>query len=381
MTVFRCFLKMAQRNSKMVVLYFAIFLTISVSIQFATEGKSMDGFEEESLDLAVIDRSGSVLAGELTQYLARHHHLVELPDDEDAIQEALFYRNVYYVVIIPAGSGEDAACKVQTIKIPGTDSAYYVDQQISQFLNRVRVLEAAGFSGQEIYERAAQIDRVQTEVGMLDKNGHGGVQAPYVFMFQYMPYIILSIICYVIGSIMIGFRSREVRRRMECSAMPPRRQNGQLVLGYLTLGGGIWLVCVLMPVLLYGKELLADPNMPLYMVNALAVTLVSLAISFTVGTLVRTEVVLSAVANVAALGMSFVCGVFVSMDVLGRGVKAAAQFLPFYWYESVNRILAMNTGFTQAQAWGIIEGLGIQGLFAAAILCVGLVLDRYVSEK
>lgn len=381
MTVFRCFLKMAQRNSKMMILYFSIFLTISVSIQFATGGKGMDGFEEESLDLAVIDRNGSVLARELTQYLGRHHHLVELSDDEDAIQEALFYRNVYYVVIIPAEFGEETGGKVQTIKIPGTDSAYYVDQQIGQFLEWVKVLEAAGCHGQEIYDKVAQIDQVETEVGLLDKNGHGGAQAPYVFMFQYMPYIILSIICYVIGCIMIGFRKKEVRLRMECSAMPPRQQNAQLVLGYLVLGVGIWMVCVLMPVLLYGKDLLADPNMPLYMANAFALMLVSLAISFTTGTLVRREVVLSAVVNVIALGMSFVCGVFVSMDVLGKGVRAAARFLPFYWYESVNQILAMNAGFTPAQQRGIIEGLGMQGLFAAAILCVGLVLDRYVSEK
>ncbi len=381
MTVFRCFLKMVKRNSRMVILYFSIFLTISVCMQLATGGKGMDGFEQESLDLAVIDRDGSVLARELTEYLGRHHHLVALSDDEDAICEALFYRNVVYVVIIPAGYGEGIEDKIQTIKIPGTNSAYYVDQQIGQFLGWVNVLETAGYDGQEIYERAAEADELKTEVGLMDKNGHGGVQAPYAFMFQYMPYIILSIICYVIGSIMIGFRDKEVRRRMECSAMPPRQQNSQLVLGYLVLGAGVWLVCILMPVFLYGKELLTDPDMPLYMANVLAVTLVSLAISFTVGTLVRKEVVLSAVVNVIALGMSFVCGVFVSMEVLNRGVRAAAQFLPFYWYESVNQILAMNTGFTRAQERGILEGLGIQGLFAAAILCVGLVLDRYMAEK
>ncbi len=371
MIVFKCFLRMAQRNAGLMILYFCIFLTICISMQFLTDGKGVEDFQEESLNVAVIDRDGGALARELTKYLGQRHHLIDMPDDPDVIQEELFYRNVHYVAIIPEGF----VGKLQTIKIPGASSAFYVDQQVNQFLNRVKVLEAAGFQGEEIYEKVAEIEEAKTEVKLLDKNGHGGVWAPYAYMFQYMPYIILSIICYVIGYIMIGFRKRDVRRRMNCASMPPQRQNAQLVLGYLVLGVGVWAVCMLMPIILYGKDCLADSNMPLYMANALAVTLVSLAIAFVVGAVVHKEVVISGVVNVISLGMSFVCGVFVSMDVLGKGVRTFAQFLPFYWYESVNQILAMNASFTAQQQWDVWKGLGIQGLFAAAILSVGLVLD------
>lgn len=379
MIVFKCFLRLVKRNCGLMILYLIIFLTISVSIQLMTDGKGTGDFQEESLDLAVIDRDGGMLAKELARYLGQRHHLVDIPDDEDVIQEELFYRNVYYVAIIPKGVEKEM--KIQAVKLPGTNSAFYVDQQIDQFLDRVRVLGAAGYQGQEIYEKAAGIEAVETEVELIDKNGYGGVMAPHANMFQFMPYIIFSIICYVIAYIMIGFRKKDVRRRMDCAAMPLRQQNLQLILGYLVLGAGVWAVCILMPVLLYGKDLLTDENLFLYMANVFAVMLVSLAVAFTVGTLVRNEAVVSSVVNVISLGMSFVCGVFVSMDVLGKGVRAFAQFLPFYWYESVNQILAMNVGFTQAQQWGILKGLGIQGLFAAAVFCVGMVLDRYVSER
>ncbi len=120
--------------------------------------------------------------------------------------------------------------------------------------------------------------------------------------------------------------------------------------------------------------------MPLYMANAFAVTLVSLAISFAISAVVRRDVIISGIVNVLSLGMSFTCGVFVSMDVLGKGIRTFAQFLPFYWYESVNQILAMNGSFTAQQQWGICKGMGIQALFAIAIVCVGMVLDRYVAE-
>ena len=71
--------------------------------------------------------------------------------------------------------------------------------------------------------------------------------------------------------------------------------------------------------------------------------------------------------------MSFTCGVFVSMDVLGKGVKTFAHFLPVYWYETVNEILSKNVEFTAGQKMGIFQGLGI--------VCAGLAIDRRRGEQ
>lgn len=384
MIVFNCFLRMIKRNCGTLILYFSIFLTICISIQLMTEGKGMENFEEERLNIAVIDQDGGTLAKELRAYLGQRHHLVKISDDPKTIQEELFYRNIYYVVTIPMDF--ERRCLVQgeklkTVRVPGTTSAFYVDQQINQFLNQVKVLKAAGYPDSEIYQKIETIEQTQPDVTLLDQNGHGGVKAPHAFMFQFMPYIVFSIICYVISYIMIEFRKKPVRRRMICSAMPPIRQNAQLFLGYLVLGIGVWALCMFLPVLLYGKDFLSDANKFLYMANVFALTLVSLAVSFTVGTVVRKPEIVSSVVNVLSLGMSFLCGVFVSMDVLGKGVQTAAQFLPFYWYETVNEMLAMHMNFTSEQWLEIGKGLGIQLLFAAAILCVGTMADQYMTKQ
>ncbi len=379
MIVFKGFLKLVRRNFSVVVLYPSIFLIICILIQIFSGGEGMADFEEESLDIAVIDRDESLLSEALVQYLGQHHRLVDVPDNPDVIQEELFYRNIYYVVTIPPDFEEkclEQGEKLPTTKIPGAYSAYYVDQQINSFLNDVRILKAAGHSSEEICEKAVEIQDIQTEVTLLDKNGHGGAWAPHAYMFQYMPYMILSTICYMIGYIMIGFREKNVRLRMNCGAMPPRQQNAQLILGYLFLGGFIWILCVLLPVFMYQKEFLKDGNMLLYMLNIFVAIVVSLAISFTMSTLVRKADIISAVVNVISLGMSFTCGVFVPMDVLGKGVKTFAQFLPFYWYEIVNQLLAENVDFTRSQQFKICQGLGIQALFAAAIVCAGMIIDR-----
>lgn len=81
------------------------------------------------------------------------------------------------------------------------------------------------------------------------------------------------------------------------------------------------------------------------------------------------------------MGMSFTCGVFVSMSVLGKGVRAFAHFLPVYWYEIVNEIIGSNAEFTVAQKTTIFQGIGIQLLFAAAILSAGLAVSKYKEQE
>lgn len=58
MIVFNCFLRMIRRNCGMMILYFSIFVTICISVQLMTEGKGMANFEEERLNIAVIDQDG-----------------------------------------------------------------------------------------------------------------------------------------------------------------------------------------------------------------------------------------------------------------------------------------------------------------------------------
>ena len=122
-----------------------------------TKGEGLNQFQEESLHIAVIDRDGGSLSKSLKEYLGEKHRLVEIEDDKKVIQENLFYRNVYYVVTIPENFEKkylEEGERLKTTKVPGTVSAFYIDQQIDTFLNDVRILKSAGFSTEEAAEEA-----------------------------------------------------------------------------------------------------------------------------------------------------------------------------------------------------------------------------------
>lgn len=378
MTVFKGFLLITKRNIHMMFLYIAIFLTIAISVQKMTGG-NQSGFAQESLNIAVIDRDGGKLARGLADYLAQYHTLVDLPDDPSVIQDRMFYREVYYIVTIPEDFEDRCLYGEELLpvtKIPGSNSGFYVDQQINTFLNDVRVMAASGFSLADAVAEVIDNSKDTAQVTMLDKNGFGGEQPLHAVMFQFIPYILISILCYSLGSIMIAFHNPDVKRRMMCSAIPVRRQNHQLVLGYVLVGIIVWLICTLMPFLLYREDFVNDPNMPYYLVNSFLMTLVALSLAFLVSTLISRNELISAVVNVISLGMSFLCGVFVDLDILGKGVRTFAQFLPVYWYELANNLLAGNQSLSRAQTVSLLTDYGMQLLSAAVILGVALVISR-----
>ena len=378
MTVFRGFLIITKRNIHIIWLYLLLFLGIAIMVQKAAGGNTSE-FEQVSLNIAVIDRDGGKLAKGLADYLSQYHTLVELPDEPSIIQDRMFYREVYYVAAIPEDFEERCLYGDETLpvtKVPGSNSGFYVDQQINTFMNDVRIMTRSGFPLSDAVQSVIDNCTDKAEVTLIDKNGFGGVQPLHAFMYQYMPYILISILCYSMSYIMIAFRNEDVKRRMMCSAIPARSQNLQLALGVAVVGIAVYGLCTLMPFLMYGKTFMKDPNMPYYLVNSFMMTLVSLSLSFLIGTLVRREEIISAIVNVVSLGMSFLCGVFVELEVLGKGVRTFAQFLPAYWYEVANGLLSNNSSLSPAQQTSLYTCYGLQILFAAAILGVAMVISR-----
>ncbi len=378
MTVFKGFLILTKRNINIMFMYIAIFMSIAVAVQ-KTSGKASDSFKQESLRIAVIDHDKGELARGLAAYLEQYHTLVDVPDDMSVIQDRMFYRDIYYTVIIPESF--ETRClhgseQLPVTKIPGSNSGFYVDQQINTFLNDVRIMTDSGFSLPDAIAKVTENGKTTAKVSLLDKNGYGGQKPDHAFMFQFMPYVLISILCYCLAYIMIAFHKPDVMKRMMCSSVPIRSQNIQLILGYFLFGICIWGIFTVMAVVLYGKGFLNDPNLPYYLANSFLMTLVSLSLAFLVSTLITREELVNAIVNVISLGMSFLCGVFVDLEIISKSVKTAAQFLPVYWYEKVNNLLSYNISFSPEQRLSLYTGYGLQILFAAAILGVGLVISK-----
>jgi ABC-2 type transport system permease protein len=137
----------------------------------------------------------------------------------------------------------------------------------------------------------------------------------------------------------------------------------------------IWVITMIIGFILYGGQLFSL-NGVLWGLNLFIFSLVSLAISFLIGSLIKTKSSIPAIANTIGLGFSFLCGAFVPQNLLGDGVLTVAKFIPTYWYIRANNLIGTLNTLSGEQLGPILICYIIQVGFFVAIIAISLVINK-----
>ena len=365
----------------LVLMYLAIFFSVTIFIQLSLEKNSAENYATSSMSIAVCNRDSSPLSEGLIQYLQNLHQVSVIPDDLSVMQEKLFYRDVEYIVQIPEDFYESCIVNgnpLSVTSVPGSYTSFYVDQQINSYLNSVRTYMAAGFTLQEASE-ASQITE-KTSVQLLEDASSNSETPSFVYYFRYLPYLFLGSLCYSMGYILMAFRKDDIQKRMAASAVSRQRQNLEGFLAMCTIGSILLAVALIGAVVLYKEEFLSSSGILYYSLNAVLMLCISLCISYLSGLFVKDTNMVNGISNIISLGMCFLCGVFVPMDVMNKNVLTVSQFLPVYWFEKVNDTLAGYHILPAETLSTIWKYMGIEALYVVALLAVIFAISRYQKQ-
>lgn len=383
MQVFRAYFKVMRASAGAISIYIAIFLGLSVAFSLAEAPQEAERFAQTRTPIAVINRDGDAsLARGLAGYLADTSRVVPYPDDPEKLQDALFFRDVDYIAIIPAGfsadflSGRD--CAVQNVTVSGSISSRYLNMRIDKYLRTARLRhQYGGDQSQEELAATVLADLAQeTPVTVLSSSAANGSERGFVFYYRYFAYAVLATIMMGVSSIMMAFNKPDLRRRNLCAPIPARSRSLQLAAGHTVFALGCWLLLVLVSFVLYGRSLLSSGLVWLYCLNTLAFTVVSASIGFLVGSSVKSVGAQAGAVNVIANGMCFIGGVFVPQSILSKQVLDVGRFLPAYWYVKVNDALSGLSRPTAGAVRPIYGDILIQLAFAAAVFATTLLLTK-----
>lgn len=385
MTVFKGYLLIIKRNLHTILMYIFIFMGITLAIQKSfTDSSAGDGFSSAKLKVAVMDRDGGSLADTLKRMLERKHHLVEIQDDAQIIQEELYYRNVDYILVVPEGAEEllrQGEMAVQSISVPNTLNCYYARSQINVFLNQIGIYLNCGYSMEEACAKALKLSETGAEVTLLDVNGNAGERELYNYYFGYMPYAFLGATIMAVSLVLLEFKRTDIRQRMESCAVPFWKQSLAMAGAFLAIGAAIWLICIVVQTILYQGGIFRSEHRIFYLLNSLDCLLVSLALGFLAGMISGGPSSLSGINNVFSLGLCFLGGIMVPLEMLGEGVQKVSRFLPTYWYSVINGILGDYKTLGEELSGTIWKGLLIQLLFALAAFSVAMVIRRWRLQE
>ncbi len=374
MSVYKVFFRILNRQKMQVLMYLGIFF--GVALIMSSQGKETQNgmFQAQSQKLAVFDEDNSELSRGMAAYLEEGNEWVELEDDAETIQDELYNRNVNCVIRIPKGYGDSIlggdVCKPQIMTIPGTLSEQFFINKVSRYSLVASAFRAGGLDSRQVVERTASVCKEKVSV-VLSEGGREEQHGSMYYFFLYFPYIFISISVVSIGSILVVFHKKEVRERNICSCYPLLRTDLELYSG-MVIAEIVFCLCFVLVVFLGMKcdtRLFGFQGM-LYGLNMLCFMVVTLGIVFLVGQVVKRSTVLNMVSNIISLGMSFLCGIFVPLEYLGEGLVRAAHFLPAYWY--VTSADMIDRYMPGQELGGLFRGMGIQLLFGAALVCVGL---------
>lgn len=381
MQVYKVFFKILKKQKVQIIMYLAIFMFIAMLVGANGETGEQQSFEAENYSFSILDEDDSEISREMRSYLETYGERVEIEDDEEMIQDALYDRNTNCVLRIPEGFGNSLkdggeVKKVEYVTIPGTTYAQTFQNLASQYITTIRMYLAGGFSVEEAVKKTEEVCQEKAEVTFTEEGTTTQYGKLYRF-FSYVPFIYLCICIVAIGPILIVFHKKNVKDRIRCSMYSQLRTNLELFAGVVTAGLAFLVIYFLLVAAGNGGEALSFEG-GLHFLNMLCFAVVALGITFLVGQLVKKTEVLTIVSNAVSLGMSFLCGVFVPLVYLGDSVIKVAHFLPSYWY--ITAAMEIDTIAQTHNYSALAEAMGIQLLFGIAFVCAGLACS-HVKQK
>lgn len=119
------------------VILYTVLLIAFAGFNMQTSDSSVS-FTASKPDVLLINRDENIgVTRSLTEYIEDHCRLVEIKEDAEAIDDALFYRDVNYIVYIPEHYREDFLNGKKPeieIKSTGDYQAAYAEMLLSRYL-------------------------------------------------------------------------------------------------------------------------------------------------------------------------------------------------------------------------------------------------------
>jgi ABC-2 type transport system permease protein len=338
-------------------------------------------FGKTKIAMALFAEEDTPLVEGLKESLTEQAYFVEIEDDREKLQEALFYRKIHYILRIPAGftdsfiQGNPIA--LERTSIPDSTSAIYIDLRIDRYLETLRLYTAA-MPEADIREKvdfALSDLTVDTKVAIAGQENRSNGTSILKLYFNFLAYTTMFAVIFGVSAILIVFNDIDIKRRNLCSPIGSSSISLQCFLACALFALANWLALAALSSA-FGFDEIASPSTWLYFVNSFVFTICISGLAFLIGNLTNNREVVTAVANIITLGSSFLSGVFVPQEILGENVLKIASFMPTYWYVRANEKIAGLADFSFHSLSDVFINLAIQLAFGAAFLVVAVVIGK-----
>ncbi len=377
MTVFRTFLKVLNKCKTPIIMY-TVFLIFFGGFNIQTSDNSTN-FTASKPDILIINKDCEKgITKNLIHYIEKNSNIIDIENKEEKINDALFYRDVNYIIYIPDHFREDFLNhknpKIE-VKSTGDYQASLAEMMLERYMKIANTYNKNLSSEKKIIKNIDDTLSKQAKVEITSKLDTDHLEKA-TFYYNFTNYCLLAGCIYVICLILSSFKNEHIQKRTIISSMNYKEYNRKLLLSNSLFSIVLWLFYVLLSFILLGNIMFTLHGL-IYIINSFVFTLCALTLAFLLGNLVSNKNAINGIVNVIALGSSFLCGAFVPMEYLPNSVLTIAHILPSYWFIKTNELLKTIESFNLETIKPIILNMAVIVIFTI----IFVVITNIISSK
>lgn len=377
MIVFSTFWRIVKKYKGTILLY-TVMLIMFGGINL-TSNSTNDMFTPTKPNIFIVNKDSNMgLTKNLINYLKKNTNVVSLEDDEEKINDALFYRDISYVIYIPKNYSKDVLDKKDvTINIKSSKdyTSSLAEMMLDKYLNVQSNLVNITNNQDELVNMINNTLDVNSEVVVSSKLDNSYLNRVSRY-FNFGSYSLLAVIIFIVTLVINSFKENTINKRIIVSSFNYKKHNSLLMLSSFVYSLIVWVLFSLLSVILLGKDMISLRGI-LYFVNTFMFVMPSLSFGILISTLVNNKDSIGGIVNVVSLGSAFLCGAFIPTEYLPKIVLSIAHIFPAYYFIDSNNLLSSMEIINFSNLTPVFINYFVLIIF----MLIFIVVNNYVLKK
>lgn len=377
MIVFSTFWRIVKKYKGTILLY-TVMLIMFGGINL-TSNSTNDMFTPTKPNIFIVNKDSNMgLTKNLINYLKKNTNVVSLEDDEEKINDALFYRDINYVIYIPKNYSKDVLDKKDvTIDIKSSKdyTSSLTEMMLDKYLNVQSNLVNITNNQDELVNMINNTLDVNSEVVVSSKLDNTYLNRVSRY-FNFGSYSLLAVIIFIVTLVINSFKENTINKRIIVSSFNYKKHNSLLMLSSFVYSLIVWVLFSLLSVILLGKDMISLRGI-LYFVNTFMFVMPTLSFGILISTLVNNKDSIGGIVNVVSLGSAFLCGAFIPTEYLPKIVLSIAHIFPAYYFIDSNNLLSSMEIINFSNLTPVFINYFVLIIF----MLIFIVVNNYVLKK
>ena len=377
MIVFNTFWKVINKYKGTIIL-FTVMLVAFGGINTTSSNSTVD-FTNSKPDIAIVNKDENKgLTKNLISYLKKNTNVKDIKNEEEALDDALFYREVNYIIYIPKDyhndvlSGKTPEIDIKTV---GDYTSSLAEMLLTRYL-KIQSIYSKNISNEQELVKAINQNLTKTAEITITSKIDTSKTSKVSRYFNFASYSIMFIIIFVICMVSASFNEKTIKKRTIISSINYKTHNKYILRASFIYSSLVWLLYMILGVVLFSSTMLSIRGL-IYSLNAFIFTFSSLTLALLLSTLINDKNAVNGIVNVIALGSAFLCGAFIPTEWLPESVITISRIFPTYWYVNSNDLLTNLQSINMTTLKPILINMLVVIIFSVTFI----ILNNLVAKK